>query len=603
MREEKILIVEDEVIIALDIKSKVENFGFRVVGIVNSGQQALEKAGQLKPDLVLMDILIFGPMDGIETAQRIRETYHIPVIYLTAHADDKTMSRALVTDPFGYVCKPLKDRELLGAVEIALYKHRLEKELETSQRRWESTFNAISDWVSLINVHSNRIEQTNSQTMPFVGLPHSGMPGRTCCSMLHASDDPIEGCPVQIMLRTKRRETLEFYDSDRDRWFLVIADPVFDQTGQIQSAVHIVREITEQKRGEALLRSERDKFVSILSAIGEGVAIVDDAYKLEYQNDISQKLFGDGIGRIGQESLRYGVQICSVLKLQEIFQDGRIRTFETVLPDGRIFEITGSPFSGVHGRKMILMLQKDISEKKALQVESVRAAHMQSLGELAAGVAHEINNPITGIINCAQLMEDGKETGDLPRRIIQEGERVARIVKNLLAFARNDREEKNPAAVASILDDTVGLIRSQMQKQGIELKADFQTDLPDVVVNRYQIQQVFLNIIQNAIYALNQKYPDADPDKLILIRSVFTDGDQGRTIRTEFEDHGQGIPAQNLKKVMDPFFTTKNSEGTGLGLSICQKIIKEHGGRLFIESKEGKYTRVIVDLPARREAA
>jgi PAS domain S-box-containing protein len=606
MREEKILIVEDEVIIALDIKSKVENFGFRVVGIVNSGQQALEKIEQLKPDLVLMDVLIFGNMDGIETAMRIRKQYRIPVIYVTAHADDKTMNRALVTDPFGYICKPLKDRELLGALEIALYKHHLEQELETSKRRWESTFNAISDWVSLIDVRSYRIAQSNSQTEPFLGMAASDVPGKTCCSVLHHSDKPVEGCPVRIMLKTRRRETFEFFDPERDRWFLVTADPVVDHAGKILSAAHIVRDVTFQKRGEALLRSERDKFQSILSAIGEGVAIVDETYTLEYQNEISKKQFGDGVGHKCHESLGHGEKICDGCKLKEILQHGHVSTFETVLPDGRHFEITGSPFSGMGGRKMVLMLQKDITERKALQVEAVRAAHMQSLGELAAGVAHEINNPVMGIINCAQLIADRKKTEgedrDLPLRIIKEGERVAKIVKNLLAFARSDQEEQGAAAVTSILDDTIGLIRNQMQKQGIELKTDFQADLPDVFVNRYKIQQVFLNIIHNAIYALNQKYPGADPDKILGIRSAFIKADGSQVVRTEFIDRGTGIPARNIERVYDPFFTTKHSDGTGLGLSICHKIVKEHDGKLWVESEEGQYTKVMVDLPAKRGA-
>jgi PAS domain S-box-containing protein len=604
MKDAKILIVEDEVIIALDIKSKVENCGYRVVGIVNSGQQALEKIEQQKPDLVLMDILIFGNMDGIETAMRIRKEYRIPVVYVTAHADDQTLKRAMAAEPFGYVCKPLKDRELLGALEIALFKHHMEQELERGKLQWEGTFNAISDWVSLIDTGSNRITQSNSQTESFLGRPVSDVLGRTCCSVMTHSDKPVENCPVHAMLKTRKRETFEFFDSEQDRWLSVTADPVFDQAGEVRSAVHIVRDITSQKRSEALLRSEKDKIQSILSAIGEGVAIIDDGYRLEYQNEISIRQFGDGVGSKCHEAFMQGDALCGGCRVAEIIKEGQVGTFETVLPDGRHFEITGSPFSDAAGGKKVLMLQKDITEKKALQVEAVRAAHMQSLGELAAGVAHEINNPIMGIINCAQLIADRKqsegEAKDLSQRIIKEGERVAKIVKNLLAFARSDREEKGLVAVASILDDTVGLIRNQMQKQGIELKTGFEKELPDVFVNRYKIQQVFLNIIHNAIYALNEKYPGTDPDKVLDIRGSIVKSEGATFVRTEFTDHGTGIPAQNLERVCDPFFTTKHNDGTGLGLSICHKIVREHDGSLRIESENGRYTRVMVDLPSKR---
>jgi CheY-like chemotaxis protein len=125
MQKIRILVVEDETIVSLDIQNRLRMLGYEVVGAAVSGEEAIEKAGLHRPDLVLMDIMLDGNMDGIAAAERIRGRLHIPVIYLTAHADTYTLHRAKVTEPFGYILKPFEERELHGHIEIALYKHRM----------------------------------------------------------------------------------------------------------------------------------------------------------------------------------------------------------------------------------------------------------------------------------------------------------------------------------------------------------------------------------------------------------------------------------------------------------------------------------------------
>lgn len=132
----KILVVEDESIIARDIEATLEDMGYDVVGIASSGEEAVKKTEELKPDIVLMDIVLRGEMDGIEAAKLIRSRYKIPIVYVTAYTDEKTLQRAKVTEPFGYVVKPFEERDLQVAIEIALYKHEMEKKLEESERRF-----------------------------------------------------------------------------------------------------------------------------------------------------------------------------------------------------------------------------------------------------------------------------------------------------------------------------------------------------------------------------------------------------------------------------------------------------------------------------------
>ncbi len=253
----------------------------------------------------------------------------------------------------------------------------------------------------------------------------------------------------------------------------------------------------------------------------------------------------------------------------------------------------------------ILGVYWDITEKVALQMESVRTRHLVSLGELAAGVAHEINNPINGIINCAQILIDkssaGSEDNDLASRVVKEGNRIANIVSSLLSFARpsDGMERMQCVNLDEALAETLTLVAAQLKKENIVLKVNMPQNVPAVTACPQQIQQVFLNIISNARYALCQKYPNSHTDKMLEV--IVEEGVMNGVpcVRAIFYDHGVGIPASIMDKVKDPFFTSKpRGKGTGLGLSISHSIISDHGGKLLIESIEGEFTKVAVVLPA-----
>ncbi len=253
----------------------------------------------------------------------------------------------------------------------------------------------------------------------------------------------------------------------------------------------------------------------------------------------------------------------------------------------------------------ILGIFWDITDKVALQMESMRSRHLVSLGELAAGVAHEINNPINGIINCAQILFDkskpGSRENDMGDRIIKEGKRIATIVSRLLSFARpgDGKERKITTNIHGILSDTLILTEAQLKKEGIKIQSNIPQNLSEILVHPQQIQQVFLNIIINARYALNQKYPRSHDNKILAIIGEEITIDNCPYIKIIFLDHGTGIPANAIDKVMDPFFTMKpRGKGTGLGLSISYSIIRDHNGEFIIDSIEGEFTRVAVILPA-----
>ena len=272
---------------------------------------------------------------------------------------------------------------------------------------------------------------------------------------------------------------------------------------------------------------------------------------------------------------------------------------------GAVLDIRAFPIKEAERVSSVLLLVSDITDKMALQAEAMQAAHMASLGELAAGVAHEINNPVTGIINYGQILvnECGPESmeKDIGGRIVKEGERIGRIVKTLLSYSRDGREEKRPTRVPAILEESIILIEGQIRKEGIDLKIDLPGDLPEVDANFQQLQQCFINIINNARYALNEKYPERHENKRLEITGERVAISDRTYVRIVIYDQGVGISAHEISMLTKPFFSTKPfGKGTGLGLNITKRIITDHGGQLSFESTKGEFARVIIDLPAHR---
>jgi len=239
---------------------------------------------------------------------------------------------------------------------------------------------------------------------------------------------------------------------------------------------------------------------------------------------------------------------------------------------------------------------------RAREGESFRLSHLASIGELAAGVAHEINSPINGIINCAEILQDksGKDTVEyeIAGKIIKGVESISYIVRSLLSFAREDDEEKVFVNLYEILQEALTIIRRILVKDNIKLEVNLSNGLPQIAGHPQKLQQVFLNILSNARYALNQKYPGKHEDKILEVTGEEVVIDGKSFIRLVFYDSGIGIPPEIINKIITPFFSTKpRGKGTGLGLSISHGIINSHKGILRFESRKGEFAKAIVELP------
>jgi len=249
------------------------------------------------------------------------------------------------------------------------------------------------------------------------------------------------------------------------------------------------------------------------------------------------------------------------------------------------------------------LLARNLTEEEFVRAEAIRTAQLATIGELASGVAHEINNPINGIINYAQIVldapEDREATGNL-NNIISEGKRVAGIISSLLDFARRREEILAPSRIEKIVSNSIQLVSHLLKKDGIICTVNFSDSMPPLMCDEQQLQQVFLNVISNARYALNMRFPKSWPEKKIDIEGKSHTKDGVSSIILTFTDHGMGIPPDIQNRLFDPFFSTKpKGEGTGLGLSISHGLVRDHDGFIRVKSKPGEWTKFIIDLPVK----
>lgn len=358
----------------------------------------------------------------------------------------------------------------------------------------------------------------------------------------------------------------------------------------------------------ALSRSE-ERISGIINAVNDIMLMVDDSGLILWINDKGKKIFGTNAeGKKYHEILYSDQSFPEDCFVKNFFTHNRESDTELQIWVDGTFQHYWCSANAIHWDQQgeanrAVIVCRNITERKQLREEVLRNAQLAALGELAAGIAHEINNPINGIINYAQIVGDrwpqeNNPHAQLPQKIIKEGQRVAVIISKLLSFARVDTEQKKAVNIRETIQDTLDLTGTMLKKEFIEVELAIAPRLPHCKAVNHQLLQIFLNIIGNARYALNRKYPEPDPNKKITINCSEIAKHDEQMVRIIFKDYGTGIAGDIINKVCNPFFSTKPpEEGTGLGLSISYGIIEEHDGELNVTSNQGQWTEVRIDLP------
>jgi PAS domain S-box-containing protein len=442
-------------------------------------------------------------------------------------------------------------------------------------------------------------------------------------AMIHPDDLPSVQSSIAASARSLSPWRIEFRvrgTKQGDIWVEGHSVPQREADGSV--LWHgFLQDVTERKQSEEQLR----KLWRAVEQSPVAVLITDHDGNIEYVNPRFEQTTGFTLDEVRGKNprlLKGGETPVEVYRaLWQTIRRGGIWQGElhNRRKDGSLFweHASISPVLDEKGAiTHFLGIKEDITERKQLQEElalrkSEHAAmesqlrqqqRLESVGTLAGGVAHEINNPINGIMNYAQLIQDRLESGhplaEYTAEIIHETQRIATIVRNLLTFSRTDKQSHSPARMTDIVSATLSLIRTVLRHDQIALTIDVPEDLPEIRCRSQQIQQVLMNLMTNARDALNERYPGHHPDKILRFDARLIHDAGHDWIRVTVEDHGTGIPAKVRERMFDPFFTTKpRDKGTGLGLSISHGIVKEHQGRLTVESEPGRFTCFYLDLP------
>lgn len=369
--------------------------------------------------------------------------------------------------------------------------------------------------------------------------------------------------------------------------------------GGTSALLGVVTDVTERKRAEEGMKRAAGEWRVTFDSIPDMVSIQDRDFKLRRVNKAFANAFKkeprELIGKACYEVVHRTDAPVPDCPNRITFETGKTVTKEFFDPRlGIPLEVTTSPVFDEKGEVIASVhVARDITERKHFQEQLIITDRLASIGEMASGVAHELNNPLTSVIGFSQLLMEGDIPPEIKEdlsTIYNEAQRAAGIVKNLLTFGRKHAPVKQMTQVNRIAEEVLKWRAYEQRVNNIEVTKQFAGDLPEVMADHFQMQQVFLNIVINAESAMMESHKRG---KL----TVATERVNGY-IRASFIDDGPGIDKEDMGKIFDPFFTTKEvGKGTGLGLSICHGIVAEHGGRIYARSKPGEGATFVVELP------
>lgn len=478
--------------------------------------------------------------------------------------------------------------------------------LKVSETRYRRLFESAKDGILILDAATGVITDVNPFLSELLGSSHGEFKGRKVwepgfLKKVFASQADFA--------ELQRKEYMHFEDfpletADGRRINVAFMSNAYEVDHQKVVQCNI-RDITKRKRTEDALRESEGKLKAITENIADTIIQSDRNGNITFVNRLlpgltREQVFTSTVFDYVPDEQRQVVKEA----LTAVFERGEATTYESYgpSPDGevRTYDVRVSPiFAG--GRVIsAVFLARDITERKkaeeyrmTLERSAQNAARLASIGEMASGVAHEINNPLTPALLFSQMLlkQDLPEDVKDDLRIIHESaRRAADVTRRMLTFARHNKPQRILCDINKVVETTLEFSNYNLESNKVKIVTDLDPSLPVTLADAGQLQQVVLNLIMNAEYALAQI-----PGERKLTVQTKHNGD---IIRLSVKDNGPGIAAENMEKLFTPFFTTKKvGEGTGLGLSVCHGIVAGHGGRIYAESEEGKGATFIVELP------
>ena len=623
----RIFIVEDQRLIAADLENTLRKLDYEVVGYAPSGEEAIPLAFAVRPDLVLMDIRLRGRMDGIQTASALLERLDIPIVYLTAYADEETILRAKITTPFGYVVKPFNHRELRAAIEIALYKHEADRLLaEERARRLEAEdfrlmVESVEDYAIFRLDASGRVTTWNAGAERILGYRPDEILGKHY-SIFHPHEDLAAGKPEEE-LRTAAADGRVENEGRRMRkdgsrfWANVVITALHDASGRDLGFGTVTRDLTERKRQEEALRSS--------------------LRQLAQSEEEFRSFFNLAVVGMAQNDAATGKFLCVNAKMEELTGYGRAELLgmtpaDLTHPDDRAREVGGCQamlagraphytserrFVRKDGRTIWVLLNttalrdeagqpirtagvaQDITAMKMTE-EKLREA-VRARDEFLQIASHELKTPLTPLQlqldDLARTLEKHTVSNERARvklaRAARQIERLNRLVESLLDVSRITAGhldlELETFDFAAMVNEVVESFQPEAQQVGSELIV--RSGAAPALIGRWdraRTEQVVSSLLANAI-----KYGAGKPVSVVV---EATDG----MVRLTVADRGIGIEKAALERIFGRFeraVSLRHFGGLGLGLFTARQLAEAHGGSITVKSQPGAGATFTVLLP------
>ena len=482
---------------------------------------------------------------------------------------------------------------------------RAEEKLRQSEENYRTLFNSSVIGMYVLDVETMKVVMGNRAAAGMAGFNSVGEGiGINPFDFVipEARDQVLERAAKEFEQDLQQTHELPVITKDGGTGWISVSSAKITHNGRLAALVSFV-DITERKRMEEALRQSEENYRALFDSSVIGTIVLDaETMKVVMANQAAAKIFGfsspqEGIGRNPLDFIppedRDSV---SEIATKQLFEQD-LRTpceFRAITKDGRQIWISATGVRIRHeGRLAGLISFADITEQKLQNDKLTMTDRLVSIGELAAGAAHELNNPLASIIGLSELLME-RNTPDYIRNnlamIRDEARRAANVTSSLLTFARKHRPAKRLTEINAIIEDVLKLRAYAHKSNCIEVERHLTADLPEIPADPFQMQQVFLNIVMNAEYFMMQAHNRGT----LTITTKTQDG----SVMVSFADDGLGIPPENMSRIFDPFFTTKEAgKGTGLGLSVCHGIIAAHGGQIYARSQLGKETIICIELP------
>lgn len=612
VKSKRILVVEDGAA-AQDLQLCLRKLGYDVPVTVPTGAAAIEAAREHDPDLILIDVQLKGDMDGIEASGHIRDQFRTPVIFLTANtADDGTLERAKMTEPFGFIFKPFNGRELHTAIQVALHRHQGEVALRKSERWFVGTLRGIRDAIIAVNTDL-RILFMNDVAASLTQWSEKDVVGQHL-SKIYQLVDPKTGEILNGLTRTDFQAAAGAGEQTLGREAVLISRggaripvednsaPTLDDAGRVAGGVLVFRDISQRQQAEESHRANEEQIRSLANTISQLAWMAEPDGHIFWYND----RWYEYTGRTPDEMCGWGwraVHDPAILPEVE-------RRWEESLKNGIPFDME-FPLRGAGGEyrwflTRVIPLKKaggkvtcwigtntDIHEAREVREQLKRAN--THLAQFAYSASHDLREPLRNVAVYSQLLGRrysqvlDAQGAEFLGYITEGATRMETLVDDLLAYAESGTTTSAPLErvdATAVLTDVLAGLKASIDVSGAEITYG---ELPAFATRAVHLRQLLENLIGNAI-----KYRAGTPKIQVSAEAagsewIFAVSDNGIGIEPEYRDTVFGL----FKRLNNP----KEYSGTGLGLALCQNIVKLYNGRIWVDSKLGEGATFYFALP------